>query len=691
MAYKFQKGLARLDGTIALDAATDKFQLSGSVELQDNSLAVNELDVNGGAALAATPADGDLIMIADVDDSNTVKKIAMSQLATYLSGSDPTYLQVAQALQGVTGSYELSAQLNVTGAVSASTSFIIGDADLNEADLEQIDGITAGTVAASKAVVVDSNKDADGFRNISGSGLFEATTLQVGDAATAQFQVAADGGVVAKGLQVDNGGTIGTDSDADMLTLTNASDVTLASDIELRFADSGERIRRSADGYLDIDVGTALNLSGAVRTTDDVTVAGDISGSGGLAGFNMVIQAGQNIGVNGDTDLMKLESGKVTINGDLDISGIINKITTRETELAIEDIRIIIGSGSAAASELNGGGIIFGSGSAGVDVAKIQFNDAAQDEIEFLFSGSSAMKIDAGGDLTAEGAISGAAGTFDALAGTSLALQSGGITAAGSIAGATTISGSGKLEALELEIGNADNLFNVAADGQLTANALASLDGGINVDDVFTVSAAGAVLAASLDNSNGGITNAGAIAGVTTLDASGLASLDGGINVNDAFTVDNAGSVLGVDATISNAFSAGSLKTTGSLQLFYSASMAAMGGLAAVADVNHVGGGVQNATSLVTGSVAAAGYPSFLAVQPTGSEDVKMFLPANALGIDDSGKVLTIKLDSLADGFLVLTGSGASNALFDGEAALTMSSPQGAINLLWTGNSYSLF
>ena len=68
-----------------------------------------------------------------------------------------------------------------------------------------------------------------------------------------------------------------------------------------------------------------------------------------------------------------------------------------------------------------------------------------------------------------------------------------------------------------------------------------------------------------------------------------------------------------------------------------------------------------------------------------------MFLPADALGIADSGKVLTVKLDSLADGFLVLTGSGASNATFDGEASLTMSSPQGAINLLWTGNSYSLF
>ena len=34
-----------------------------------------------------------------------------------------------------------------------------------------IDGVTAGTVAASKAVVVDSNKDATGFRNVTGTGM----------------------------------------------------------------------------------------------------------------------------------------------------------------------------------------------------------------------------------------------------------------------------------------------------------------------------------------------------------------------------------------------------------------------------------------------------------------------------------------------------------------------------------------
>ncbi len=48
-------------------------------------------------------------------------------------------------------------------------SFIIGSANMSEADLEKLDGITDGTVAANKAIVVDSNKDASGFRHLSAS------------------------------------------------------------------------------------------------------------------------------------------------------------------------------------------------------------------------------------------------------------------------------------------------------------------------------------------------------------------------------------------------------------------------------------------------------------------------------------------------------------------------------------------
>ena len=68
--------------------------------------------------------------------------------------------------------------IGTLGAVTA-TSIVLGSADINEADLEQIDGLTAGTVTASKAVVVDSDKDAGDFRNVTLSGTLHCTTLDV--------------------------------------------------------------------------------------------------------------------------------------------------------------------------------------------------------------------------------------------------------------------------------------------------------------------------------------------------------------------------------------------------------------------------------------------------------------------------------------------------------------------------------
>ena len=69
-----------------------------------------------------------------------------------------------------TGNLSITAA-DFSGAnITATGSFIIGSADMNETDLEKLDGITNGTVAASKAVVVDANKDISSFRNVGLSG-----------------------------------------------------------------------------------------------------------------------------------------------------------------------------------------------------------------------------------------------------------------------------------------------------------------------------------------------------------------------------------------------------------------------------------------------------------------------------------------------------------------------------------------
>ena len=91
--------------------------------------------------------------------------------------SDNSVLADGQiAVAEVTGAAPLASP-TFSGNVTTTGSFIVGNASLNENDLESIDGITAGTVAASKAVVVNSNKDASGFRNISLTGTVDGRDI----------------------------------------------------------------------------------------------------------------------------------------------------------------------------------------------------------------------------------------------------------------------------------------------------------------------------------------------------------------------------------------------------------------------------------------------------------------------------------------------------------------------------------
>ena len=57
------------------------------------------------------------------------------------------------------GSISSVGAVTSTAAITAATSFIIGSADLNEADMEKLDGITNGVSAASKAMVTDADGD----------------------------------------------------------------------------------------------------------------------------------------------------------------------------------------------------------------------------------------------------------------------------------------------------------------------------------------------------------------------------------------------------------------------------------------------------------------------------------------------------------------------------------------------------
>ena len=162
---------------------------------------------------------------------------------------------------------------------------------------------------------------------------------------------------------------------------------------------------------------------------------------------------------------------------------------------------------------------------------------------------ASKFTVSTAGAVVADSSISGAAGSFDAITGVSLDVQSGGISNAGAIAGATTIDASG-----DLTVGSI-TMAEFAVDGSGNTD----VDGTLNVEGVPTFQAQSVHSAGATFNS-AGLAACGAIAGASTIDGSGALTMgtitmtgftvdaDGdtavkSLDVNSAASIDNAGAV----------------------------------------------------------------------------------------------------------------------------------------------------
>jgi hypothetical protein len=112
-------------------------------------------------------------------------------------------------------------------SVTAGSSFIIGGADLNETDLEKLDGITNGTAAANKALVVDASLDIGTVRNLTASGAITSGTFVIGSADINEVELEIlDGALVNTAeLNIIDGNTSATGTtleDADRVVVNDA-------------------------------------------------------------------------------------------------------------------------------------------------------------------------------------------------------------------------------------------------------------------------------------------------------------------------------------------------------------------------------------------------------------------------------------------------------------------------------------
>ena len=143
---------------------------------------------------------------------------------------------------------------------------------ISEAELETIDGITPGTAAASKAMVLDASLDISGGRNLTISGELDAATLDVsGD--------------------VDIDGTLETDA------LSIASTAVTATAAELNYSDTG-----AAVGTVVASKVVTADANKDVASFRNITLTGELDAG--------------SLDVSGDADIDgTLEADAMTLNG----------------------------------------------------------------------------------------------------------------------------------------------------------------------------------------------------------------------------------------------------------------------------------------------------------------------------------------------------------------------------------------
>ena len=221
-----------------------------------------------------------------------------------------------------------SSTLAVAGNLTVGGNLTLGSgAELSEAELEMLDGITAGTVAASKAVVVDANKDIASFRNLTLTGEL--------DAATGDFSgdVDVDGTLEADAITVNGTALATVIAGTTVTTATNANHVSVADNEStneenlipfIEDASATGNVGLESDGDLTYNPSTgrltATQLSGTLQTAAqaNVTSLGTLTT---LTVDNVIIN-GSTIGHTGDTDLMTVASGVLTVAGEVDATSL---------------------------------------------------------------------------------------------------------------------------------------------------------------------------------------------------------------------------------------------------------------------------------------------------------------------------------------------------------------------------------
>jgi len=559
-------------------------------------------------------------------------------------------------IEQLTASIMSASSIFCTDLTVHDATLTIGSTSISEDEAGFIDGVVAGTAAASKAVVLDGSKNIATIGTI-GCGAITST------GASTFGSVSGSTTVSGRSFTADTGGTIGCAADTDLMTLT----------------------------------ANTLTVAGATNSTT-------VSGSGQLSGMKLVVDTGGTIGLAADTDLLTLTANTLTVAGaanatSLSASAGVSGGTGSFGTTVTAGTTMSASQGISARSLTVDTGLTIGC-AADTDLLTLTANTLT------IAGATNSTTVSGSGRVAGQGLMIDNGGTVGIVADADLmTLTANTLTVAGA-ANATTVSGSGAVSGGSFAGGtfvtagttmsasqgisarsitvDTGLTIGCAADTDLLTLAANTLTVAGTVNASTAMSASTTVKGRSFTADTGGTIGCAADTDLMTLAANTL-TVAGTVNVGTALSASTT--LSGRSLTVDNGLTIGCAADTDLMTLSNGNVTFTGTTVIGTADVN---GGAIDAVTIGTNSAATR-----LVVQGAGAQSVKstganhitlsagqgesanvaanlVFNAANlmsfdAQGTDDGdGFSFTLGTDNADTAFSILNNSGTELAFYDG-------------------------
>ena len=644
MSYKFQLGPARLSGSLVQEGDVDLaggMKISGSLVLGSDRALQNLASVSASAGVSGFTGtfEGGLT----VGDSQVIDEDRqLKNIASLDATSEATIEAAIDTLANLSSMGAADAELEALGSLDVAQGLKIANTSVISqaraiSNVTSIDGsgdLTMGSITMAEFSVDSSgNTDIDGTLNVEGVPTFQAQSVHSAGGTFNSAGLAACG-AIAGATSIDGSGdlTMGTitmtgfsvDADGDTVVKTVSGSGGL-SGLSLTVGGAGNR-GFDEDGQVSVN---QVNVnSGGIVNAGAISGATTISGSGALQAFSATFEGGLTVG---DSQVIDEDRGLKNIAS-------IDAATEAVIEASIDTLANLASMGTSG-QELEALGSL--DVAEGLKIGNTQVFSAAR-------ALSGVTSIDASGDLTV-GTITNAEFTVDASGNTDIdgtlnvegvptfqaaAVFSSGISNAGAIAAATTISGSGRAQA-----------FDVVAEGGFLVGGNKVID----EDRKLTV----------LSSS------------VSTFYGSGNAQFASGVRVEGAALFDGAvtlGNAAGDDLTLTGRVASAIVPKADSTHNLGSDSLR----WDTIYVDNIVGANIVKDVEARAGGQTISAGTEFALI--TAGDGVTVTLPAAS-----AGKCLHVKLSS-SIGDVIL--EAAAGDLVEAQASIRLESTGSAVNLV---------